>query len=298
MKTLAILAVLFAFTQAPIPVPPQTPNNNGNVSNDSQHKSGNGKTPPAKPTPKEAKSDNLERNSKQPGETDTKESVTITEFAAVPSKRDWVDYAALGISFLLAVVTVTGVIAAWRGLPGILQQAKAAEDAALAAKKSADSQINIERPWLLFEQLEVPRYMRVGFDQPTKLIGTFKCVVCNYGKTPARVLALKVRLILGDSSDLPPDPTEIFDRQDFAVNPHIIPQNQNRPLEEQVFPRGSFTDREDNDIATSKIFVWALGVVRYADVHGGSYETRICYRYNFSKEELILDGPPEYNNAT
>jgi hypothetical protein len=294
MRVLAILTVVLTLSgQA------QTPHNSGNISKTAQSEATSNTNPAQQPTliPKEVPAQHPQDETDKSHQSDRQEAsgIIVVNSAA---RRDWVDYLGLFISFVLVCITGTGVLAAWRGLPEVLRQAKAAEDAALAAKKSADSQINIERPWLLFEQLKVPRYTRIGFDQPAQLVGTFKCVVWNYGKTPARVLALKVRLILGDSSKLPPDPLEVFGVPSFAINPHIIPQDQNRPLEERVFPRGSFSDREDSDIAASKIFVWALGMVRYADVHGGSYETRICYRYDFSEEELILDGPSEYNQAT
>jgi len=197
-----------------------------------------------------------------------------------------------GLAALIA--SIVGVCT----LHDIGKQTRAAVVAANAAKKSADAQINIERPWLLIEELEVSRFMRTGFDRPVQLEGKFSCAFVNYGKTPARVRALKIRLLLGESDQRPPEPTGVFDTSNFLINPHIIPQNDKRPHKTFIEPDGKFTDAEDVDIAKGRRTVWALGMVRYEDVHGGTYETRICCRYDFETEKLILDGPPKYNSAT
>jgi hypothetical protein len=146
--------------------------------------------------------------------------------------------------------------------------------------------------------LKVPGYMRVGLSQTT-LTGEFHYKIWNYGKTPARVCALKMRFELGSSRNTPPNPFEVFGIPNFLVNPHIIPQGIVREHQEHLFPNGSFTDDEDGRLVKAlDTFLWAYGFVRYADVHGGYYETRICYRYNVTTEDLQMDGPPEYNQAT
>lgn len=197
--------------------------------------------------------------------------------------------------FAALIASFVGV----KTLGKIREQAEAAVVAANAAKKSADAQINIERPWLLIEGLDLPCHIRVDLYQmgPRTLTGALKYTIINYGKTPARVRTLCVRIAKGSSPDLPPDASEVYAVPDFAVNAHIIPQGQDRPDEVRLHKGEGFTDGEDREIAASKLFVWVMGVVRYEDVHGGYYETRICYRWNATKQELSLAGPPEYNNA-
>lgn len=169
--------------------------------------------------------------------------------------------------------------------------------AAQAASDNASALIGIERPWLLIENLKIPAY--TNFSDPVRLEGKFLYKIWNYGKTPARVCALKMRLEIGNSPDIPPNPSEVFGIPDFAVNPHIIPQGVDRAHTELIHPnREPFKATENRDLANELIFLWAYGFVRYLDVHGGYYETRICYRYDFSSQGLILAGPPEYNNAT
>lgn len=256
MKSLAILALVFTLSgQA------QTAHNGGNVTNSKQGQSPASTNPALNPlaVPKEASGKPPQDKGQAHNDSDRQETSHVVVVTLSP-KRDWIDYVALFISAVLAGVTFVGVRAAWRGLPEILRQAKAAEDAAKAAMKSADSQINIERPWLLIEDLKAPRYMVVNF-APTKLTGKFHYTIRNYGKTPAR---------------------ESVDRPDI----------------EPLHPNGSFTDSEDRDIKKESIFLWAYGFVRYQDVHGGYYETRICYRYNATTEELQLGGPTEYNQTT
>jgi hypothetical protein len=161
--------------------------------------------------------------------------------------------------------------------------------AAQAAKKSADAQINIEWPWLLIEKLKIPRYTISYVGQKEILQSKFNYVIRNYGKTPAKVRALKMRLEVGDSVDFPPSPNDVFGVSDFAINPHIIPQRDKRPHTEHSHPHFPLTSEEQETIADSKVFLWAYGFVRYEDVHGECYETRICYRYDPNTGLPVID---------
>lgn len=194
-----------------------------------------------------------------------------------------------------AAALIASIVGA-RTLGKIKEQTEAAVVASNAAKKSADAQINIERPWLLIEELKAPQYTKVVSSDPTSLQGNFLYTIKNYGKTPARVCALMTRFELGESADLPPNPTEVFGIPDFLINPHIISQNGVRPHTETLSP--ALSSHQNRELNAAKMFLWAYGFVRYRDVHGGYYETRICYRYDTASEDLILAGPREYNNAT
>jgi len=155
-----------------------------------------------------------------------------------------------------------------------------------------------ERPWLLIEG--------ISFDEPGTTAANngkfaneaFHYTLKNYGRTPARILALSSRVDIGESSDFPPHP-EVYALKDFAVNPHIIPQRDYRehhtPLALPV------SDQQLLFILSGELFLWACAIVRYEDVHGNRYETRVCYRNDSDANKisvLRLDGPAGYNKTT
>ncbi|MGA7156294.1 MAG: hypothetical protein WBY53_05585 [Acidobacteriaceae bacterium] len=180
----------------------------------------------------------------------------------------------------------------------IAVQTNASVKAANAAKKSADAQINIERPWLLIESLDLPQFTVVRVGDPRILQRILRYEIKNYGKTPARVRALRVVLAVGDSPEFPPNALDVFGTENFSVNPHIIPQGDKRKHDIDATPDYPLTDEQHMEIARGEaMFLWAYGLVRYGDVHGEWYETRICYRWD-AKEGLVLAGPSEYNLST
>jgi len=279
----------------------QTARYRGNVGVSQQNQPQTADSTPDKPTPIPKKPDTPQPQPKTAEQQPSDGQKPLTIVVNVPPSthdHDWIDFSVLAINALLAVITGAGVIAAWKGLPEIWRQAKATEETALAAKKSADAQINIERPWLLIEGLKLPRFTATTLDAVRRLQGTLQYRITNYGKTPARVRACEIRLALNDSAVAPPNPNSVFNASDSFVNPHIIPQGDKREGTVRCLPNSPLTSKEDAKVIAGTAFLWAYGLVRYEDVHGGFYETRVCYRYDTDCGRLMLDGPAEYNNAT
>jgi hypothetical protein len=167
-----------------------------------------------------------------------------------------------------------------------------------AAFESANGIAKIERPWVLIEKIRFTKPGTVPFFLGNVEPERFHFTLKNYGRTPARITALHSRVDLGDSPNDPPHP-EMFDLEEAALNPHIIPQGDYRdesaPLEKPMLAK------EHLEILSDALFLWAYAVVRYEDVHGNKYQTRVCYRNDPDANKvsaLRLDGPPEYNNAT
>jgi hypothetical protein len=129
---------------------------------------------------------------------DLAQQQAITENTALPNKRDWLDYSTFGIGVLLAAVTITGVVAAWRGLPELKKQAEAAKDAAIATKHSIDlSRITAKeqlRAYLAARQgrvflldggalrvrMEIENF---GQTPAYEIQGTFRCGLSAYPRT-------------------------------------------------------------------------------------------------------------------
>lgn len=237
------------------------------------------------------------------------------------SSRDLLDYVGVVLNLGLLLIGFFGVRYAKRSLKAIegqleqikaagiqtdtmishaRKQAEAAEQAALAARRSADSQINIERPWLLIEDLKIRDLWPsadMGLYAPEVCNPSFAYAFVNYGKTPALVLAAMMRLELCESEEGPAGAKEVFATGNFDINPHVIPQNDSRPDAAGCTPCSTLDVEMVKAVENGQRFLWAYGFVRYKDVHGGYYETRICYRH-FPGLGLGLDGPIEYNSAT
>ena len=155
-----------------------------------------------------------------------------------------------------------------------------------------------ERPWILIEG--------ISFDEPatTPLRNgkydseAFHYTLKNYGRTPARIVALASRVDIGESPEFPPHPS-VYSLKDFVSNPHVIPQQDDRPHHASL-PE-PLSQKDYLLILSGQAFVWACAIVRYEDVHGNRFETRVCYRNDPQSNKisvLRLDGPAEYNNAT
>jgi hypothetical protein len=301
MGVLAIIAVLLV-----LPGYAQAPHNSGNVSDPHQEQtaSANGATDKQTPIPEEASTPQPQAEPKDEQASDGQKPLSIA--VNIPARRDWIDYTSLCLSTVLALITCAGVAVAWQGLPGLLRQAKAAEIAAMAAERSADAAkqsseaaAKVERPWLLFEKLKIQQvpdlHPITGMIQPTGRPSAFGYTIRNYGRTPAKVIALYGRIDLSSCVSDPPHP-EIYKLPDSTVYPYIIAQNDGREHNAELSPQA--TDKDILEILSGLLYVWAYAVVRYSDVHGNVYETRICYRNDAGITDLRLDGPSEYNKAS
>ena len=180
-------------------------------------------------------------------------------------------------------VTIVYVVVAALTLGAILYQA-------VTANRNAR---RTERPWLLIEGLRFTETVSLQ-GRASGIPSVFHCIIRNYGRTPARITALYMRTDISTSGVTPPHP-EIYKLGDSSVYPHVIPQGDNRP-HEAIFD-APLTDKDHVMILSGISFVWAYGIVRYRDVHGKRYETRVCYRNDTRATDLRLDGPKEYNQA-
>jgi uncharacterized protein (UPF0333 family) len=140
LKRLAILVMLLAVANTFSPILGQTAGNDRSQGHSAQKGTGSSRQTAAEPVP--APKPDTATGSKEEGNPSgsqgKRDPVTITEFGVVSNKRDWVDYATLIVAWILAVITVAGVIAAWRGLPELKRQAEAAKDATAAAKDAIE----------------------------------------------------------------------------------------------------------------------------------------------------------------
>lgn len=210
----------------------------------------------------------------------------------------------------------------WLVGTGILTAAFIAWQSYETRKSAQATQLNVEavifaeRPWLL-----IPMGQEFSdIDRPiliTRLPGTVARSFCtfrlkNYGRSPARVIEQKLRLVIGGTeNDLPSaDPYQPHDavREDYT-----FAQDVTTPIQATIYPDGMVSSKEFEDVFQKKTrAVWLCGYIKYTDTFARAvspiYETRFCFRWNheftnlmdFDKKHSfwIMAGPLEYNKAT
>lgn len=214
-----ILAMVLAVSQASTPVPRKAPDNPTRASRaaKSQPKSKQTPTSPA-PTAVEAITTRKDENAgKDESKEDTQKSVSVRELPPVSIARDWVDHVTWVFTLFLVIVGSVAMWVALTTLRTIKRQTKAAETAANAAKKSADTG---EMALRLSERADVmldSAGVSTGQQKITpesRVLLQFK----NYGRTRANNVRFNFSVTIPDLPDseslpLPPIPIGARDTQ-------------------------------------------------------------------------------------
>jgi hypothetical protein len=221
----------------------------------------------------------------------------------VEERREKKAQARLNSIYVLA--TVVGVIGGWVVLGVLIWQTILTKRSANAAKMSADALIHGERAWLLIDDVEqpflVPPESQVNTQQPqlAHCFFYFK----NFGKTPAKMIAWRAELQIGESADKPSMETA-FDVSSEGFGPAMIPPGDPMP-EEARLVSGFITAQQLSDITVQKTrFLWLCGIIKYEDVFRGDVEhvTTFCYLYETRLNTLTplwrIAGLSERNKAT
>ena len=188
--------------------------------------------------------------------------------------------------------TVIGVIGAWCGMGIIYLQTKAAREATVAARRSADALISIERPWI-----------QVVVSQPNENDPSLlQFDMVNKGKTPAQIVSHTIRRDRKMNADqLPAAPNYGAFEHTEAIN--LLPSSELRRI-------GRFTISEEMklheetrvDVGKGMMLIF-YGIVRYKNVIDAPlsvHETRFCYCYApmFHNGSPFACGPEQYNIYT
>ena len=196
--------------------------------------------------------------------------------------RDIYDWLVLVCSFALVIVGAWGVKVALSTLSKIERQTKATEDAAIAAKDSAEAArmnaqalIASERPWL------VGRFIQNGSEEFTETKRLeFRCEIKNAGETPAILIDAAARAVFKtDAMPLPDEP-------DFghagSLNQRILLPGATYffwvQAEGYEWKDGRFLlEKNESGKVLDNIMV-GFGCVRYRDTFGDTAEhfTRFC----------------------
>jgi hypothetical protein len=305
LKPMTILSVILLIPQVPTPVGSQTLNSK------SQVQSVQNKT---RKDPDKAPTSTLQPEKAAPEKPQNANDSSATEKAKEPEKitdhqRDWLDYITLCINSILACVGAAGVFAAWRGLPGIFRQAKATEDAANAAKESAEATlkqvniaINADRAWVF---VSVAHWEFTEEDEGDGILYHVKVTIEleNFGKTPAFLISAQCGASFAKSF-AKVDDESILSSFDDAYQVGDVERLPLPPGKQVKVVEATSADSLDK--AEWQKFVnvggyWyrppiAYGVIRYRDAYGNERTTKFCLaRW---KDGARIVGPPGVNSYT
>jgi len=191
------------------------------------------------------------------------------------------------------------------------QSAYAAETAASAAKKTAETQIGAERAWFLLvideENFEKVLDSRINADGWPAVIRNPNPQVRfhfeNFGKSPAFV-----KEICTDIKVLPNLPSKLTYTPNIPWNEEIvvpgggrIPDGKDEQGEWLLFRHilsGAVSLDAANAVNNGDSYFWFYGRVVYDDIWGNEHVTRFCWGHDGRLSWFLPDGGKQYNERT
>jgi hypothetical protein len=153
---------------------------------------------------------------------------------------------------------------------------EAAQIAASAAKKSADTVANIERPWVFISEItpavrECPRPHYQGTSVPVQI--DLSITIKNYGKTPALMETVSGQLRF--SRDPPPAVLSVPPQQFLILEtgkPHTFSVPVGEPLDAGIA----------NELQSGGRRIWLHFMFTYRDISGALHETSGIWRHSLA----------------
>ena len=186
-------------------------------------------------------------------------------------------------------------------------QTAAAKDSADAAKKSADALMLGDRAWVLVDRDDTKEKLQAPYLPTDEQLMVEKrwphCVffLKNFGKTPAKITALRFELEVSDNPNVPPDSPAYDNPESF--NPYILPPDGSTPFEARM----NSVERMEQECASVKEgvrYLWLCGIIKYVDVFergpDSAHETRFCYVWEkrLGTPFWSMRGDADYNRFT
>jgi hypothetical protein len=196
-------------------------------------------------------------------------------------------------TFIYALVTVVMFLEIRSQSKAARRQAEIADNAAKAAKQSADALITSERAWVMVNlQLPTDRMRIVEIiSNGIPKISIEVCFVCqNDGRTPAWILEKRIWFRMVESLADKPDITQPLSFVEVGTEPLNVGASSRRKIELEC----------EGDLR-SGLGTVIYGHVIYRDVFRPDRETWFGYAVILSQQANRLDrlaGYPEYNKNT
>jgi len=299
MKCL-ILVLLIVILQGS-PDSPKAGNKGGSQSEqnaDSRH-------PVTTPAPSQPASNAPNQNASGTKDQGQNNEVKITAFPdkiRIQSIKDSIDWTVLGCTIVLTIVGVIGTIVAVKTLFAIEKQAaimdehrksleqlsEAANNNAIAAKRSADAIVNVERAWIMVDLVWEPssslRITRIDGGEGKKTGVPVRMICRNEGRMPAWITYRAVHV---EVANIPTGQTKFLPSESSENYVPIAAKGKDE------LPWRSFGVGQPE--VGKEVFVY--GVVKYRDVFGPERETWFGYLAD-DNGTLVRIPQREYNRHT
>ena len=224
-------------------------------------------------------------------------------------------------TIVYAAVTIVMFLAIHSQAKAAHRQADIADVAAKAAKQSADTLINVERPWILV-RMEPTGPHRVGKVWWTGTIGQpdsreltsieamtgvhrkperVELTIKNYGRSPGWVTYSWADAKIVDSvKEFPVTPDYFARRGSIHINTCNDFLEPRRSRKSSIFS----TPDDLKPVADGTRFLYVYGIVNYRDVWKGEHYTRFCFFWfipddgDITPQGFYAEGPDGYNEET
>lgn len=202
------------------------------------------------------------------------------------------------------------------------RQADISDTAAKAAQKSADSLVNIERPWILVRMEPTGPHLREGKVWFTGLMGELgsrqlttvevvagkhsipekvEFTIKNYGKSPGWVTSQWADAKIVDAIDALPSAPDYFLRGgSIQIEKCSDFLEHGRPTKGKIL----ITPEDLIPVGRRERFLYIYGIVKYRDVWKNEYYTRFCFYWHvpvtgdLDPMGFYAEGPDGYNEET
>ena len=298
IKSLAMVAVLLAMTQAPVPVSGQA----------AGHAGADRQTPPSS-TPSNAVPQST-GNPAAKGDCngfpcdEQQPHVIVTLPAPTPQPWLWRDRIAWGANLVLALAGYVGILLALRLLKRIDRQTRFAEAAAETASNSAQAAllhaqaiIDSERPWLV-----------VTVEPALNMENSFTVMATNRGRSPALIVGTLEQIMIAIDEAQLPNTAQYENREVKApLVPIILLPGEStgiKPFNREDLKGICESEAEMKRVENWQEKVFIYGKLIYRDLIAPRdkqiHETNwFCwYIHGRQKSGLVIAGPPEYNLHT
>jgi hypothetical protein len=270
------------------------------ISDGQKNKAVNNEPPPAPVTlANPVASYNAQGHSQGGKSPEPQQDVSNPVHLAVRVEKSWSDYAYIGGSLLLTLMTLVIALIAFN-------QARTAKAQAKAAQLSAQAIMDSERPWLLIEKtatrdrIQDPDLLRAQQMAMQNRLPNCVFYLRNYGKTVAKMTSWEYALQIGDIPTVPPDKSIYDFRTNQTFIPDVLPQG--RSVGQYATFKTIPPDSEFDAVDAGTKFLWLCGAIRYLSASGTEYRTKFCYlwerRMTTPKPFWRVAGPKEYTEAT
>jgi len=212
--------------------------------------------------------------------------------------------------WIASLIAIVGTGVAVGTLIAIRDEATKIKEVANAATRNAEALMLGDRAWLLMKKTltqDVVQDPELLAPEEVSARGQIPhCIftIKNYGKTPARMIAWRYELQVGNGASTIPD-LSIFDMSKLPIyTPDMVPQSAS--IAQQAEFRIAPSPQDFLDIGNGTKFLWLCGTIWYEDTfergQASKHETVFCYlwetRTTSPKPAWIPAGPREYTRAT